>query len=190
MDDARRVEHPTDLSPSNTNGNKQARYRRTKGQQARYLSEATTTALIDPPRMTAKQAKFAEILASGVTHGDARKQAGISSGAAHRALQNAAVQQYLSVIRSESRAIAAYDLATAMQEALDVIAFAKKHENAMAYCKAVELRAKLSGLLIDRVEVFSMDLKGAIEKAEHRVLTVIPPAASTQLTQAPQQAVP
>ena len=41
--------------------------------------------------------------------------------------------------------MAVYGLVEAMQEADDVIAFAKANGNAMAYCKEVELRAKLSG---------------------------------------------
>jgi hypothetical protein len=67
--------------------------------------------------------------------------------------------------------MAVYDLATAMREAQAVCAFAKKHRNAMAYCKGTELRARLSGLLIDRVEVVTVDLKGALLAAERRVLS-------------------
>lgn len=44
-----------------------------------------------------------------------------------------------------------------------MIDFAKANKNAMAYFKAVEHRAKLSGLLIGRVEVGTVDLKGALE---------------------------
>ena len=57
-----------------------------------------------------------------------------------------------------------------MSEAKDTMQFARETENANAYCKAVELRAKLSGLLIDRVEVVSIDLSGSIARAEQRVL--------------------
>lgn len=67
---------------------------------------------------------------------------------------------------------AVYDLATAMREAEAVCAFAKLHKNAMAYCKGTELRAKLSGLLIDRIEVVPVDLRGALDRAEARVLNV------------------
>ena len=59
-----------------------------------------------------------------------------------------------------------------MKEADNAAEFARKHKNPMANVKAAELRAKLSGLLIERVEVFSADLKGAIEKAEARVINV------------------
>lgn len=70
--------------------------------------------------------------------------------------------------------MAVYDLATAMAEAEAVCAFAKQHKNAMAYCKGTELRAKLSGLLIDRIEVVPVDLLGALQRAEARVLDVTP----------------
>ncbi len=43
-----------------------------------------------------------------------------------------------------------YNLIKAMEEADDVIAFAKEHKNPNAYVKAVELKAKLNGLLIER----------------------------------------
>lgn len=66
--------------------------------------------------------------------------------------------------------MAVYDLATAMAEAEAVCTFAKKHKNAMAYCKGTELRAKLSGLLIDRVEVVNVDLRGSIARAEARII--------------------
>jgi hypothetical protein len=71
--------------------------------------------------------------------------------------------------------VAVYDLATAMKEAEDVCAFAKLQKNAMAYCKGTELRAKLSGLLIDRVEIATVDLTSALAKAEARVASQ-PPA--------------
>jgi len=83
-------------------------------------------------------------------------------------------QEYLSKIQASSNAIVAYDLATAMTESLEVIAYAKECKNAMAYFKAVEHRAKLSGLLIDRVQVATVDIKGALEEARTRTLEVFP----------------
>lgn len=65
---------------------------------------------------------------------------------------------------------AVYDLETAMAEANAVCDFAILHKSPMAYCKGTELRAKLSGLLIDRVEIATVDLTGALARAEARVL--------------------
>ena len=85
--------------------------------------------------------------------------------------------------------MAVYDLATAMREAEDVCAFSKLHKNAMAYCKATELRAKLSGLLIDRVEIVPVDLTGALERAERRVsnpIDITPTSAPSPIRWTPR----
>jgi len=84
------------------------------------------------------------------------------------------VAEEIEKIRAQGRTLAAYDLAVAMQEALDVIEFAKQHKNAMAYFKGVELRSRLSGLLIDKVEVVTVDLVAALQLAEQRVLKQLP----------------
>jgi hypothetical protein len=56
-----------------------------------------------------------------------------------------------------------------MDEALDAIAFARAKSNAMAVVKGVELRSKLSGLLIDRVLEVTVDLTDALARAEARL---------------------
>ena len=68
-----------------------------------------------------------------------------------------------------------------MREAEEVCAFARKHKNAMAYCKGTELRAKLSGLLIERVETVTVDLRGSLDQARERVLKVIEHAQRTAI---------
>jgi phage terminase small subunit len=87
----------------------------------------------------------------------AAKAAGYSDSyarvAAHRLGKKPAVVQAIDSIRTEGRGIAGYGLVEAMKEAEDAAAFAKIHKIPMANVKACELRAKLSGLLIDRVEV-------------------------------------
>ena len=70
--------------------------------------------------------------------------------------------------------MAVYGLVEAMKEAEDAAAFARENKNSMALVKACELRAKLSGLLIDRVELVKVDLTGALARAEARVLSVTP----------------
>src|SRR4051794_13405609 len=127
--------------------------------------------------LTDKQRNYVENMGRGMESRVAAKSAGYSDSfsrvAAHRLLKKPAVAQAIAAIRTEGRKMAVYDLAAAMQEAEEVRAFAKLHKNAMAYCKATELRAKLSGLLIDRVEVVEVDLTGALSRAEQRVLTVL-----------------
>ena len=70
--------------------------------------------------------------------------------------------------------MAVFGLVEAMKEADDAAKFSKLHKNPMANVKACELRAKLSGLLIDRIEVVPVDLRGALEAAESRVINVTP----------------
>lgn len=167
-------------------GSKQERYRRKTGQQPRYASpEETAALLVEPSRLTAKQIKFIELVGAGVEHHEAGKQAGITSSTSrYRCLTNPLAIQYLSSLRAESRAIAAYDIAMAMQEAKDDHKFAVEKGNAMAAVKATELRAKLSGLLIDRVELVTVDLTGALDRAERRL------PASAQTVQAAVQTEP
>ena len=70
--------------------------------------------------------------------------------------------------------MAAYDLNRAMEESAEVIAFAKQHKHPTAFFFAVRHRAHLSGLLVDRIELTSVDLAGALAKAEKRVIDVTP----------------
>ena len=153
----------------------------------RYASyDETDKLLIQPKRITSKQIKFLELVATGLEHHEAGKQAGINSSTSrYRCLTNPIAIAYLSTLRSESRAIAAYDIASAMNEAKEARDFAIEHENPMAVVKATELRAKLSGLLIDRVEIATVDLTGALAKAQARVSSMIAPI---QLAQAAEQA--
>jgi hypothetical protein len=127
--------------------------------------------------LTERQRQYVQHLARGMNSRKAALAAGYSASfsrvAAHRLGKKPEVARAIAAIRTEGMLIAVYDLATAMAEAEDVCAFAKKHRNAMAYCKGTEVRSKLSGLLIDRVEVATIDLRGALEKAEIRVLTAI-----------------
>ncbi len=147
---------------------------RKPGVEPRYASydEAEKLTVI-PARVTPRQIRFLELIAAGVTHEEAGKQAGLTSaGSRYRCLTNPIAIQYLSGLRAESRAIAAYDIAMAMLEAKEARDFAIEHENPMAVVKATELRAKLSGLLIDRVEIATVDLTGALAKAQARVQAV------------------
>src|ERR1041384_2721084 len=123
--------------------------------------------------LTTKQRQYAEHISRGMLSREAALAAGYSPSfsrvAAHRLGKKSEVSKAIESIQAEGRKVAVYDLATAMKEAEDVCAFAKLQKNAMAYCKGTELRAKLSGLLIDRVEIATVDLTSALAKAEARV---------------------
>jgi hypothetical protein len=131
----------------------------------------------DIDKLTDKQARIIQRVAHGETWPTAAKAQRCSASYARvirtRMKKNPAVIKALEAIRAEGRTLAAYDFARAMQEAQEVIDFAKLNKNAMAYFKAVEHRAKLNGLLIDKVEVVTVDLKGALTEARSRVLTTV-----------------
>lgn len=138
-------------------------------------------------RITPRQQLFADKLATGAGYVEAALAAGYKSKAsAWTARNHPLVKEYLSSIQSRAAALVSHTVAIAMQEAKDGMEFARKTENATAYVKAVELRAKLSGLLVDRVEVFSMDLKGALNEAQNRLVQINP--AFKQLTEAAPEA--
>jgi phage terminase small subunit len=137
---------------------------------------------------TERLRRYVDNIGRGMESFPAAKAAGYSDSYARvlrtRMLKNPEVVKVLERIRSEGMKMAVYDLATAMREAEAVCAFAKLHKNAMAYCKGTELRAKLSGLLIDRIEVVPVDLRGALDRAEARVVN------ATQLSGPPCHASP
>ena len=148
--------------------------------QKRYLSP--------DKRITPRMQRYAELLATGIPQAQAAKDAGYKSKcSANEAYRHPLVQEYLSTIRNRAAARTGHTVVVAMDEAKDAMGFARETENATAYVKAVELRAKLSGLLIDRVEVVSMDLKGALAMAEARIINT---NTLTQLPQAETQATP
>lgn len=134
-------------------------------------------ALADPPtkpkqtrkRISPKQQQYAELRAQGKTQGEAALLAGYNSKTgAYRAERNPLVNGYLSEVRRNAAVRAGYVVATAMDEARDAMGFARETENATAYVKAVELRAKLSGLLIEKHEVLTVSLKEALDLAKQR----------------------
>jgi phage terminase small subunit len=130
----------------------------------------------DPDDLTDKQRAYAQHVASGMESRAAAKAAGYSESfsrvAAHRLGKIQAVVRAKASIQAEGRKLAVYDLAKAMQEAADVIEFAKQHKHPTAYFFAVRHRAHLSGLLIDKVEIqTSVELKSALLEARGRVFT-------------------
>jgi hypothetical protein len=106
--------------------------------------------------------------------------------AAYRLAKKPTVAKAIDAVQHEARTVAVFGLVQAMEEADSAAAFARLHKNPMALVKATELRAKLSGLLIDRVEVACVDIKGALLEARTRVFGPldITPKPSEVLTDA------
>ena len=77
-----------------------------------------------------------------------------------------ALEEGWAAIRKDSM----YTANKAMAECEEAMAFAKANKNAMAFCKVVELRARLSGLLQDVLRVECVNIKGAIDEARNRTI--------------------
>ena len=127
----------------------------------------------DSEHLTDKQERYAQYLAAGMESQAAAKKAGYSNSfarvAAFRMKHKPSVARAIESIQAEGRKMAVYDLAKAMQEAVDVIEFAKLHKHPTAYFFAVRHRAHLSGLLVDKIQLETVvDLKGALIEARTR----------------------
>jgi len=132
----------------------------------------------DLDRLTDRQRMYVQHLAAGMPSRAAARSAGYSDSftkvAAFRLGKKPTVVAAIARIREEGMKMACYDLAAAMAEADEAARFARLHKNSMANVKACELRAKLSWLLIDRLELVPpVDLKGSLLAAQTRVLNAI-----------------
>jgi phage terminase small subunit len=119
--------------------------------------------------------RYIELRAGGMDKKPAALAAGYSesySAAIGRLEKNPSVAAAIDAIRQKGCELAAYTLTKAMEESLQVIEFAKAHKNPMAYFKAVEHRAKLSGLLIEQLHIKQevIDLRSALQEARTRVI--------------------
>lgn len=113
-----------------------------------------------PRQLSEKQQKFIEaFLRTGST-----KQAAIAGGYAgaegkhgsqigNQVKRAKAVRDAIEAAQKRVVAKGVYSLEQAMKEADDAILFSRATENANAYVKAVELKAKLNGLLIEKHEI-------------------------------------
>ena len=142
-------------------------------------NQETMTADPDPSPQTDlndRQRRFVGLVASGQSLAEAARSAGFSRSYARKAnhllMKHPAIARAIAAIRAEARTASAYTVIQCMREANDAAAFAKANKQSMALVRAVELRARLSGLLIDRVEVVNVDLRGALERAESRIVNV------------------
>jgi len=71
---------------------------------------------------------------------------------AHRLLREPRIQAAVAAIRAEVAALAGYTVERCMVELEKGMSFALDTENASAYVRAVELRAKLAGILVDKLD--------------------------------------
>jgi hypothetical protein len=135
------------------------------------------------PLLSDKLQRFIELRVRGMDKKPAALAAGYSesySNVAGRLEKNPTVREAIDAIRQKGCEMAAYDLTKAMEEAQEVIEYAKQVKSAMAYVRAVELRARLAGLLIEQIHLKhqEVDLRSALEAA--RVRMINSPLALTQ----------
>lgn len=93
---------------------------------------------------------------------------------ANRLMKKPKIQKALDEIRAQARKNAVFTVERAMDEAQSALDFAHETGNATAYVKAVEHRAKLNGLLIERhhLKVETVDITGALNEARTRLESV------------------
>lgn len=127
-------------------------------------------------QLSQKQRLFIAELQKGATGADAAKAAGYSPKAAkfaaYRLMQNELVRAELDKVRQNLAAATEYNGERCMAELDSAIAFAKEHKQANAVVKAVELRARLAGLLRDKLDVTveqRVDINDALASARARV---------------------
>lgn len=130
----------------------------------------------DGGTLTPRQAAFVQAYAVGDKSATAAAIAAGYSPKSARAqvydlMRNPGVKAELEGIHERITQRTVYDAAAAFDEAGEGIELARKSGNAHALVKAVELRAKLHGLLTDRLQVdsVSIDLIGALQDAKARL---------------------
>jgi hypothetical protein len=137
--------------------------------------------------LTDRQRKYVEAVAAGQDSVTAALTAGYgkayAQAAASRIGKIPAVAKALESIRAEFRDRALYDLKAAVAETDRAIAFAYSKGNPMSVAKLLEHKAKLHGLLFDRLWVREekIDLRNALDQARTRVIS-----SPLALSQCPQ----
>lgn len=135
---------------------------------------------------TKKQIEFARCKALGMTDKDAARMAGYKIDKIHGGLRHGkfkAVQPVMQHIQSAIIADAAkrgvYDARRMMEELEKAVEFAEHTENATAYVRAIEMKGKLMGLLVDRSENkqvgnFSIRIAGIDDDPPKEAIDVTP----------------
>lgn len=155
------------------------------------LKSTQQTTRLHPDKLTSREEVFVSSYAAGAT----LINSAISSGSkpqsaakyANRMMKKPKIQKALDEIRAQARKNAVFTVERAMDEAQSALDFAHETGNATAYVKAVEHRAKLNGLLIERhhLKVETVDITGALNEARTRLdsVTDVTPRVENPTTQ-------
>ena len=120
--------------------------------------------------VTPKQARFVDLYVTTGNASEAARQAGYSrhrsNSAAHRLLNLPHVKAAIAAIRAEIAERAAYTVEKCFTELGNAMEHARKTDNSSALVRAIELRGKLTGILVDRVDarvavgMFTINVEG------------------------------
>ncbi len=130
-------------------------------------------------KLTPRQQLFIAHYLKGAPATAAAREAGFSEAYAHKAprvlLAKPLIKAAIDAAQGELRAKASFEVEDALREADEMIGFAKQHKNAMAAAKLLELKMKLFGLLVEKLDVRQtlVDLGGAMLEARTRALRTI-----------------
>lgn len=105
------------------------------------------------PVLNPKQQKFVEAYMKSGNAVRSAEESGFAPTYAKDLMKTPAVSKALDEARKESALAAAYNADAFMKECDTAILFAQQTENANAYAKLIELKAKHMGFLIDRLDV-------------------------------------
>ena len=127
-----------------------------------------------------RQLTFVKHYTSGLhSAAEAARMSGYAPAHARRASQYILSQQKIKQAIAEARtaigAATVYDGVAASKELDTVIAFARETKNATAMTRAIEIRLKLHGLLIERVQMTTIDIAGALAEARARAAQTYTP---------------
>lgn len=119
--------------------------------------------------LTPKQEAFAQAVVSGMTHADAYRSAynaarmkpSTVQSKAYELLRNGEITARVEALRKPVVEKMQYGLEQAMLEAKEAFEVSRAKEQGGAMVAAVQLRAKLNGLLVDKKEVRTVTLDGA-----------------------------
>lgn len=124
--------------------------------------------------LTARHRIFIDHYVRGVSAADAARRAGYNHSYAAKAatylLHHPSIAAAIQEMHMDLTKKTLFDVERAVEECNTMIDFAQSKNNAMAAAKLLELKCKLHGLLIERVEVKpSVDIRDAIAAARSRV---------------------
>jgi hypothetical protein len=120
-----------------------------------------------------KQLRYVQRRVLGDNCADAARAAGYSKQYANRASdrverQNPKIREAIDAARERIRQETVYDGEKLIAETKAMVDFAREHKNPMAAIKGLELIAKLTGLLIERHQVETINLVDIRAELERR----------------------